>query len=212
MAESIAFLTANDKTHLPELATALAEANFNIISYGGTGQIIKDLGIDVISPRRFLAKFSLEDVLSDYTDRSQREILGALIAPSMEYSDEDLVEYGVPRIDMVYVHPMEGYVRQKRDGKYNGIRTDKGGEYMIKAAMDGQRLLLTYPGQIPGFIETVLKPESLDRFGQEDEEHMAEIQAFEALDHAKTEIPGLKNEMLLLSRLALSPDPDKPRF
>jgi AICAR transformylase/IMP cyclohydrolase PurH len=153
--QKTAFLSAKEKTNLPMLAEALDEDGFNIVSFGGTGDEIKKLHINVISPAEFLGMPELDKILPKYNDRTQREIVGVFAAPCLEYAPEDLAQRGIPALDFAYINLMPGEVKTDGGTNYEGTKTDKGGGLIIRAALEGKREVLVVPSQIPGFVESL---------------------------------------------------------
>ena len=148
MAERAALITAYDKTDVPLLAETLNDLDFEIVSLGGTAELIEDFGVPVTQSRDFIEPHIRTEELDRYPNRTQRELIGAGIAQTLALPDFELEREGLPRIDVAYINLMPPELRGGTPDHFEGVTHDKGGLNMICAAIEGGRDILTSPSQI----------------------------------------------------------------
>lgn len=151
-----AFVSADNKTGVAELADALTLVEHKIISMGGTAKEITGRSIEVISPLDFLNDRALATSVENLAERERRDVVGAHLAQTMSQHPEVLRYHGRPVIDVVYVNPRKPRLLTNEHGDYAGVQIDKGGIPMLQAATEGGRAVLAEPEAIPDFV-TFLK-------------------------------------------------------
>lgn len=169
--EKYAFVSVADKTGLEPFAEALDDAEYNIVSLGGTAKIIEDLHIPVISTAEFTG-VSL-DLDRTASDREQREIIGAHLAQHMSLTRKELDMTNRNPIDLVYINLMRPEPVFDEEGRL-GVKTDKGGIMMIGAAREGSRTVLTMPRQLDFFVNFLAITQSHSRVGSLQHEQLTE--------------------------------------
>lgn len=150
-----ALLTAADKSNVPDLARALHEGGFTIVSFGGTAQLITDeTDIPVVSSEDFLGD-KAPSGLETLPERPRREIIAAYLGQSLSLKADRLVDMGWPVLDFAYVNltPSDSVKSDEHD--YNWMKLDKGGDFMIRSAIEGRRPVLVRSTQIPHYIKAL---------------------------------------------------------
>lgn len=153
-AESYAFISVYDKFGLVSHARHLAE-HYTLVSLGGTALIIEqETGIPVLQSWEFLDDSALHaKALALRDPRERRELLGERLAQHMCQAPEVLAETGRAAIDLAYINLMPPKLKVDADGRYAGIKLDKGGINMINAAVEGGRDVVTQAEQMAGFLD-----------------------------------------------------------
>jgi phosphoribosylaminoimidazolecarboxamide formyltransferase/IMP cyclohydrolase len=159
--ERYAFMSAYEKAGAADLAHALVEADYQIVSMGGTGQVVIDEGLPAITPLEFLNDPELEAKIAPMEDRAGRDVVADRLTYLMSERAYILRAAGQRALDLVYVNPMPP--RELPDG---GIKMDTGGITMIDAAVEGGRAVLTRPSQIECVVAQLSITGRIDHFTQ----------------------------------------------
>lgn len=144
-----ALLSANEKEGVGELGLVLAE-RYGIVSFGGTGTELARAGVDVLAPETVVDADSLPPDLPTLTERERRHVFAPLFARLMARSTD--------AVKVVYFNLLPPEEKRHDDGSYAGVKNDHGGSNIINAAIEAGRAVLTYPEQLPAFIERVGDP------------------------------------------------------
>jgi AICAR transformylase/IMP cyclohydrolase PurH len=150
--EKFAFISVYDKDMIEELAPAVDDAGYSIISLGGTADLIAGSGIPVILSNEFEETDIDPEALLGLEEREQREIIGAHLAQRMSLGYRQLSDTNRVGIDLVYINLMPPAASYNELGRL-GYKRDKGGVLMLEAALEGARTVLTSPDQIPTYVQ-----------------------------------------------------------
>jgi phosphoribosylaminoimidazolecarboxamide formyltransferase/IMP cyclohydrolase len=130
-----ALLSVSDKTGIAELAAELDKRGIQIISTGGTMEVIKEAGVPVISVRSFTGS---PEVLDGRVKTLHPKIhAGILFRRKNEHDAEQLAELDFKSIDLVVVnlYPFQKTVARKDASTSEIIENiDIGGPTLIRAA------------------------------------------------------------------------------
>lgn len=151
MSQKAAFLSAKEKKFLPELAGALHDNGYKLVSLGNTAKEIQRAGLPVIESAYFLGDDALEEGRGLPEDM-RRRLLAARVALTLEKDHSELEEHGWPAIDMAYINLRPSAPVRVPGTTKRAIWSDSDGELMIRAAVKGKRNILVHPDQVPGHV------------------------------------------------------------
>ena len=118
MSERAALITASDKTYVPELAEALHDHGYEIISLGETAKRIESkTEVEVIRTEAFLKAAGIhidqswvdtdaEEESETLPSRARREIVASHLSQCLALRRDRLEKLGWPAIDFAYVNLM----------------------------------------------------------------------------------------------------------
>src|SRR5438270_12575733 len=115
MTERNAFITAKDKRMVPVLAGALQRRGYNLVSLGGTADLIAER-YPVVQTEEFLP-VKLPETL---TGRPRREVAAGYLAQCLSLESGALEDLGLPRLDFAYINLMPPEPTEGTAG-YNGV-------------------------------------------------------------------------------------------
>jgi AICAR transformylase/IMP cyclohydrolase PurH len=154
MSEKYAFIKAENVDFISEFAITLHEADFKLLSSGGTAQLIRQHKVPVCEVREVYAPF-MSDAVKSLPSHSQRELRGAMIIQSLSLHRSELYAAGMPFVNLAYIN----LEKPRRDLDRPGVHTDKSGIAMIWAAIEGGRSILNQPTQLTApWVDEVLSP------------------------------------------------------
>lgn len=155
--EKAAFVTANNKIGVVELARGLHRASFQVVSLGGTGKLIESKGVPVVTSEEFIVPVGPE--LKNLDNRTRREVVGTMLGHCMSLNPEQRAAADLSPIDFAYINlmPTRTTTDEERPeaNRMTGYRNDKGGAFMILAALEGGIPVLVEPEQIPPYIQAL---------------------------------------------------------
>lgn len=134
-----ALISVFDKTGIVEFAKELAKRNWEIISTGGTFNLLKENGIDVISVDKVT---NFPEILDGRVKTLNPKIHGGILARRDNESHmETLKEQDITPIDMVVnnLYPFEEQLKKNSDHNTMIENIDIGGPSMIRAAAKNYR-------------------------------------------------------------------------
>lgn len=129
-----ALISVSDKTGLPELARALVQAGYQLISTGGTAQLLQKEGIAVTQVAEVTG---FPEILDGRVKTLNPRIHGGILARHTPEHTQQLQEHDIDFIDMVVVnlYPFRATVAKARVSLEEAIENiDIGGPAMIRAA------------------------------------------------------------------------------
>jgi phosphoribosylaminoimidazolecarboxamide formyltransferase/IMP cyclohydrolase len=155
-----ALVSVSDKTGVVELAQVLSEFGCEIISTGGTAQVLGEAGVQVTEISRITKN---PEALDGRMKTISFEIESAILFDRTRDADE-AAELGIEPIDMVVcnLYPFEKEVEEEADLPSLIENIDIGGPTMIRAAAKNYKwvAVLTDPVQYPQVIEELRSRES----------------------------------------------------
>ena len=157
-----ALISVSDKSQLEELAKALLEYNYNIISTGGSAKALQAAGIPVTEVASIT---QLPEMLSGRVKTLHPKILGGVLARrDSEEHLRQLAEHQIPEFDIIVVnlYPFTETISHPECSEESAIENiDIGGPTMIRAAAKNHEFVtvVTSPAQYADLI-TELKQHS----------------------------------------------------
>jgi phosphoribosylaminoimidazolecarboxamide formyltransferase / IMP cyclohydrolase len=127
-----ALLSVWDKTGIVELAQALAEKKYNIMSSGGTGKTLAQAGIKYTEVSSYTG---FPEMMDGRVKTLHPKVHGGLLG-RRQIDDAVMTKYGIDRIDLLVVnlYPFEAMSKQQMDLEKLIEFIDIGGPAMIRAA------------------------------------------------------------------------------
>lgn len=128
-----ALISVSDKTNIVELSKFLAAKNIEIISTGGTYELLKNNNIDVINISDFT---SFPEILSGRVKTLHPKIHGGLLAiPDNEEHLREAKENKIKSIDLsiINLYPFMDHVKKGSDSDLIRENIDIGGPSMIRS-------------------------------------------------------------------------------
>lgn len=129
-----ALISVSDKTHIVEVAKFLNENNVEIISTGGTYNILKDNGIPV---KKVSEITNFPEILGGRVKTLHPSIHGAILADlSLETHKNQLDEHNISKIDLVILnlYPFEEVLSNSAEHSEMIENIDIGGPAMLRAS------------------------------------------------------------------------------
>ncbi|MBR9824978.1 MAG: bifunctional phosphoribosylaminoimidazolecarboxamide formyltransferase/IMP cyclohydrolase [Alphaproteobacteria bacterium] len=129
-----ALISVSDKTGLVERARALADADIEILSTGGTLRALNDAGI---AARDVSEVTEFPEMMDGRLKTLHPRVHGGLLGRRDNHDDRDAMSaHGIPQIDLLYVnlYPFEDTVARGADQATCVENIDIGGPAMIRAA------------------------------------------------------------------------------
>jgi len=130
---SRALISVSDKTGIVEFADRLQALGVEMISTGGTAQLLADHGLQVTDISTYTG---YPEMMDGRLKTLHPKVHGGLLG-RRGIDDQTMVEHGIPPIDLVVVnlYPFENTVAQPECGLANAIeKIDIGGPTMLRAA------------------------------------------------------------------------------
>lgn len=140
-----ALISVYHKEGIETIAKQLNELGVEILSTGGTYDFLTDLGIPVTTVEHIT---SYPSILGGRVKTLHPKVFGGILARRENTEDlAQLVEYGIPEIDLVIVdlYPFEKYVTSKAPHKEIIEKIDIGGISLIRAAAKNHKDVLIVP-------------------------------------------------------------------
>jgi phosphoribosylaminoimidazolecarboxamide formyltransferase / IMP cyclohydrolase len=135
MAMKGALISVSDKTGVVDFARGLAEAGFEIISSGGTAEVLAEAGVKV---NKVADLTGAPEILDGRVKTLHPKIHGGILADRRKDSHvAELAKYGIAPIDLVVVnlYPFEQTVARPEVTEDDAIENiDIGGPAMVRAA------------------------------------------------------------------------------
>jgi phosphoribosylaminoimidazolecarboxamide formyltransferase/IMP cyclohydrolase len=127
-----ALLSVWDKTGIVELAQALAEKKYNIMSSGGTGKTLAKAGIKYTEVSSYTG---FPEMMDGRVKTLHPKVHGGLLG-RRQIDDAVMAKHGIDRIDLLVVnlYPFEAMSKQQMDLEKLIEFIDIGGPAMIRAA------------------------------------------------------------------------------
>lgn len=133
MTTRYALLSVSDKSNIVELATALVEANYTLLSTGGTYKLIKDNQIPVTEVSAYT---EFPEMMAGRVKTLHPKIHGGILA-RRGVDDEVMAEHGIGAIDLVVVnlYPFAQTIANPNVTMEDAIENiDIGGPTMVRSA------------------------------------------------------------------------------
>src|SRR5690348_5717686 len=149
-----ALLSVSDKTGLPELARALAARGIEILSTGGTAELLTSHGVPV---REVAAYTGFPEIMDGRVKTLHPKIHGALLG-RRGIDEAVMAQHGILPIDLLVVnlYPFPATV-SRRDCSYSQAieNMDVGGPAMLRAAAKNHAAVLVVvdPGDYPLLLQ-----------------------------------------------------------
>lgn len=146
-----ALISVSDKTGLEPFARGLAAAGVDLVSTGGTAQLLRDWGLKV---RDVSALTQFPEMMDGRVKTLHPMVHGGLLARRDLPAHMDAMrEHGIEQIDMLVVnlYPFEATLRDTEDAAKLIEKIDVGGPAMIRAAAKNH-----------GFVNVVTDPADYD--------------------------------------------------
>ncbi|MBW3569151.1 hypothetical protein KY385_03430 [Candidatus Parcubacteria bacterium] len=142
-----ALISVFDKTGIEEFARELADLGWTIYASGGTAEVIKKAGVEVIDTVE-LSKSG--PILDHRVVTLSREIYAGILASDDSKHQAELKKLKIPRIDLVCVdmYPLRDEINKSSSTEASIIeKTDVGGPSLLHAAAKGRRIVLSKASQ-----------------------------------------------------------------
>lgn len=130
----MALISVWDKAGVAELARALNEAGYEILSSSGTARHIADSGVPVTEVADITG---VPSILGGRVKTLHPKVMGAILARrGLEQDDRDRAEHGIPLIDIVVctLYPFEQTAKSSPSKEELIEKIDIGGVSLIRAA------------------------------------------------------------------------------
>lgn len=156
-----ALLSVSDKSGLVELARALSQAGFSLVSTGGTYRVLSEAGVDV---RQVADLTGFPEILDGRVKTLHPAIHGGILARSTTEHSSQLDEQGIEPIDVVVVnlYPFRE-TAAKPDATFEEVveQIDIGGPAMLRAAAKNfERVWVVVDAEdYPRLLEQVANPQ-----------------------------------------------------
>ena len=140
-----ALISVYHKEGIETIAKQLNELGVEILSTGGTYDFLTDLGIPVTTVEHIT---SYPSILGGRVKTLHPKVFGGILARRENTEDlAQLIEYGIPEIDLVIVdlYPFERYVASKAPHREIIEKIDIGGISLIRAAAKNHKDVLIVP-------------------------------------------------------------------
>ncbi|MFZ4125172.1 MAG: bifunctional phosphoribosylaminoimidazolecarboxamide formyltransferase/IMP cyclohydrolase [Rickettsiales bacterium] len=152
-----ALISVSDKTGLEPFVKALAAAGVDIVSTGGTAQLIRDMGI-VVRDVSALTKFP--EMMDGRVKTLHPMVHGGLLARRDVPAHVDaLREHAIEEIDLLVVnlYPFEATLNETDNAEKLIEKIDVGGPAMIRAAAKNHAFVnvLTDPADYPAVLDAI---------------------------------------------------------
>jgi phosphoribosylaminoimidazolecarboxamide formyltransferase / IMP cyclohydrolase len=164
-----ALISVSDKTDLIKIAKAIIKQNYNIISTGGTYNLLKENNIDVIEISNFTGE---KEILNGRIKSLGRNVHAGLLADKEKHLDE-IEKFDIKLIDIVVCnfYPFEKKIKESVSLIKNNEKTEKelipilienidiGGPTMVWSAIKNykNKLIITDPSQYDEVIKELEK-------------------------------------------------------
>jgi phosphoribosylaminoimidazolecarboxamide formyltransferase/IMP cyclohydrolase len=129
-----ALISVYDKAGIAELARALSDAGYEIVSSSGTAACLRDSGVEVTE---VVDVTGVPSILGGRVKTLHPRIMGGILARRGNESDaRDMAEHGIPLIDIVVctLYPFEATARGTHTTQELIEKIDIGGVSLIRAA------------------------------------------------------------------------------
>ncbi len=141
----VALLSVSDKNEIDIFARGLCDLGWEILASGGTAKYLSERNIKV---RDVAFLVGGGPILSHRVVTLSREIHAGILAADTPEDAAELMDLGLPRIDLVCVdlYPLQKTIEQKsvsRDAVISG--TDVGGIALLHAGAKGRRIVIAHP-------------------------------------------------------------------
>ncbi len=150
----LALLSVYDKAGIVEFARSLIDLGWDLLSSGGTAEVIRNAGLPVTDVAEWVGGGA---ILGHKVVTLSREVHAGLLADfDLEAEVEEIERLGLRRIDLVYVnlYPLKEEIARAGSTKADVIaKTDIGGPTMLGSAAKGSRIVLCRPSQIEPTLE-----------------------------------------------------------
>ncbi len=134
-----ALISVSNKRGVVEFAKSLNDLSFEIVSTGGTAEVLRENGIDVI-PISEVTGFP--EILDGRVKTLHPKVFGGILADKGQVSHMNQLQlYGIKPIDMVVVnlYPFEETAKRTKDEKELIEQIDIGGVALLRAAAKNYR-------------------------------------------------------------------------
>ncbi len=151
-----ALISLTDKSGVKELATALINCGYSLVSTGNTAKVIQDSGMECLE---ISSLTGFPEILGGRVKTLNPKVFGGILARRDNTRDiEELLEHGIDLIDVVAVNLYDfSGASQKEDATVADLveKIDIGGVSLIRGAAKNHKFvsILTSPIQYPEFIE-----------------------------------------------------------
>ena len=157
---SRALLSVSDKSNILELATILQDLNIEIISTGGTADLLKENNIKVTEVSEYT---QFPEMLDGRVKTLHPKIYGGILAQRDNPKHIDtLKKQSIPQIDLVIVnlYPFESTINNPKCNLELAIENiDIGGPTMVRAAAKNYKsvAILTNPNEYDNFSQQLIE-------------------------------------------------------
>ncbi len=171
-----ALISLTDKTGVKELAGALIDCGYSLVSTGNTSKVIQDSGLKCIEVSDLTG---FPEILGGRVKTLNPKVFGGILARRDNKEDiSQLLEHGIELIDVVAVNLYDFFgASQKEDVTVSELieKIDIGGVSLIRGAAKNHKFvsILTSPIQYPEFIERLIE----DKLDEEYRQYLA-VEAF----------------------------------
>jgi phosphoribosylaminoimidazolecarboxamide formyltransferase/IMP cyclohydrolase len=150
-----ALISVSDKTGLIELATALHQANIEILSTGNSAKTLKQANIPVIDISDYI---QFPEILEGRVKTLHPKIHAGILSRGEQDADT-LTKLNIPVIDLIVInlYPFSQTIEKPHTFEEAIENIDIGGPSMIRGAAKNHahKLILTSPTDYPEFISTL---------------------------------------------------------
>ncbi len=132
MSAAFALLSTSDKTGLPELGRALAEAGYTLLSTGGTARVLREAGLEVVDVEDHTGAV---EMMGGRVKTLHPRIHGGILGDRSRHAEE-AASHDIPWIDVVVcnLYPFESAVARGAATDQAIETIDIGGPSMVRAA------------------------------------------------------------------------------
>ncbi|MDR3254675.1 MAG: bifunctional phosphoribosylaminoimidazolecarboxamide formyltransferase/IMP cyclohydrolase [Synergistaceae bacterium] len=153
----LALISVWDKEGIAGLASALADAGYDVVSSSGTARHLRDEGIDVTE---VLDITGVPAILGGRVKTLHPKIMGGILARrGLDRDEADRAEHGIPRIDVVVctLYPFEETARKNASREELIEKIDIGGVSLIRAAAKNYEhvIVVTDPADYPSIQDAL---------------------------------------------------------
>jgi phosphoribosylaminoimidazolecarboxamide formyltransferase/IMP cyclohydrolase len=157
-----ALISVSDKTGLIELATALHQAEIEILSTGNSANMLKQANIPVIDVSDYI---QFPEILDGRVKTLHPKIHAGILARGQQDAPV-LTELGIPSIDLIIInlYPFEQTISNPHTFEEAIENIDIGGPSMIRGAAKNHahKLIITDPADYDAFIQTLKQNNQFD--------------------------------------------------
>lgn len=200
-----ALISVSDKSGLIELATALHQANIDILSTGNSANVLKQANIPVTDVSDYI---QFPEILEGRVKTLHPKIHAGILARGQQDASV-LNDLNIPPIDLIVInlYPFEQTISQPHTFEQAIENIDIGGPSMMRGAAKNHqyKLVITDPADYPEFIEKLTQHNAFDyeirlRFAKKAFQQSAKYEASIAnYLTQKTDTDTLVPEQLFLS-------------